>query len=285
MRTLFLGYSEMGAAGLETLLECGAEVVAVYTHEDDPGENRWFRSVADLAAAHGIEVRRAPDVNAPEEVARIRALAPDILMSFYFRQIVKPEILAIPPRGCFNLHGSLLPKYRGRVPTNWAVLCGETETGVTLHEMLKRADAGAIVAQRAVPIGPDDRAIDVMMRQVEAARDLVREVWPKLVDGTAPRIPQDEAAATKFPGRKPADGEIDWKRSAKEVHDLVRAVTDPYPGAFAEIDGRRVTVWWGRPLPDAGAHASAAPGSVVDRTTEGPVVRCGAGLYAITRMD
>jgi methionyl-tRNA formyltransferase len=283
MRTLFLGYSEMGCAGLETLLECGAEVVAVYTHEDDPAEKRWYRSVADIAAANGIPVFRAPDINAPEEVSRIRGLAPEILLSFYYRRIVRPEILAIPPKGCLNLHGSLLPKYRGRVPTNWAIIHGETETGVTLHEMVKRADAGAIVAQKAVAIGPDDRAIDVMMRQVGACRELVRGIWPRLVDGTAPRVPQDEAAATKFPGRKPADGEIDWTRSAKEVHDLVRAVTDPYPGAGTELDGRRVTVWWGRPIEDEGPYAAATPGTVVETTPDGPVLKCGHGLYAITR--
>ena len=285
MRTLFIGYSEMGCAGLETLLECGAEVVTVLTHEDDPAERRWYRSVAEIAAAAGIPVHRPESPNAPEWVARIRDLAPDILMSFYYRKLVSEAVLAIPPSGCFNLHGSLLPKYRGRVPTNWAVLNGETETGVTLHEMVKRADAGRIVAQRAVPILPDDRAIDVMNRQVSACRELIREVWPRLVDGTAPRIVQDEGAATKYPGRKPADGEIDWTRTARQVHDLVRAVTEPYPGASTTLDGERLTVWWGRPLEEDGAHSAAAPGTVVARSEEGPLVKCGRGLFLVTRAD
>lgn len=283
MRTVFLGYSEVGVAGLETLLEVGAEVVAVFTHEDDPGENRWFGSVPALARARGIPTFTPEDVNRPEWVAKLRDLAPEILLSFYFRRIVSEEVLAIPPRGCFNLHGSLLPKYRGRVPTHWAIIHGETETGVTLHEMVKRADAGAIVAQKRVPIGLEETSRDVLEKQAAATRDLVREIWPDLVAGTAPRIPQDAARATRFPGRRPKDGLIDWTRTSRQVFDLVRAVTDPYPGAFTLDGPERILVWWGRPHDDR--EPGAPPGAVLGHSGEGVEVACGAGVFEVLRAQ
>src|SRR3989475_5822752 len=151
-------------------------------------------------------------------------------------------LLAIPRRGAFNMHGSLLPKYRGRVPVNWAIIHGETETGATLHEMVEKPDAGRIVDQEAVAIVPDDLAVDVFGKVTEAAELVVRRSLPKLVDGSAVPRAQDLSKGSYFGGRRPEDGRIDWSAPAKRVHDLVRAVAPPYPGAFTEVEGKRLRV-------------------------------------------
>ena len=243
MKAVVLAYHNVGCEGLRALLRAGIEVAAVFTHRDNPNENIWFESVAEVAAQHGISVFAPDDINHPLWVARIREMAPDALFSFYYRELVKPAILEIPPLGCFNLHGSLLPKYRGRVPINWAIINGESETGVTLHHMTPRPDDGDIVAQRRVPITGDDTARTVFDKCVVAARELLDETLPKIIDGSAPRIAQNPDDATYFGGRKPADGQIDWNKSAREVRNLIRAVTRPYPGAFTFNGDRKITVW------------------------------------------
>jgi methionyl-tRNA formyltransferase len=236
-------YGEVGHAGLAELLDLGADVALVVTHADAPGEKIWFRSVADLARDAGIATILPAEVNGDDAVAAIAAVQPDLLFSFYFRQMMKPRVLALPSRGAFNLHGSLLPRYRGRAPVNWVLVHGETETGLTLHEMDPKPDHGAIVAQRRVAIDRNDTALSLTRKLAAAARPLLREAYPALVAGTAPRLVQDHAQASYFGGRRPADGAIDWTRSAEAIRNLVRAVTDPWPGAFASLRGRRLFVW------------------------------------------
>ena len=168
MRAIVFAYHEMGCIGIEALLAHGFEVVAVVTHADADNENVWFRSVAELAARKGLPVLAPEDVNHPLWLARIRELKPDVLFSFYYRKLLSTDLLEIPTVGCFNLHGSLLPKYRGCAPANWAILNGETETGVTLHHMTQRADAGDIVGQQRVVIAPTDDAA-TLNRKLAAA--------------------------------------------------------------------------------------------------------------------
>jgi methionyl-tRNA formyltransferase len=177
------------------------------------------------------------DPNAADVVARIRALAPDFLFSFYYRTMLKPPLLGAARRGALNMHGSLLPRYRGRSPVNWAVLRGERETGATLHYMTAKPDRGDIVAQTAVPILPDDTAREVFDKVTLAAEMTLDRVLPALVAGTAPRVAQDLAAGNYCGGRRPEDGAIDWNRDAATVHNLVRAVAPPYPGAFTAVGG------------------------------------------------
>ena len=174
------------------------------------------------------------------------------MFSFYFRQILKPALLAIPSRGALNLHGSLLPRYRGRCPVNWVLVHGETETGVTLHYMEPTPDTGDIVAQRRVPITDDDTALTLNRKLGEAARELLRVTFPALLAGTAPRMPQDHTRATTFGGRRPEDGRLAWRRPARELYNLVRAVTHPYPGAFTTWAGTKLLVWKARPLDEPG---------------------------------
>ena len=235
-------YHNVGVRCLSVLLAHGIRVPLVVTHRDAPAENIWFESVAALAEGSGIECVTPDDPNAPEFVARLKSLAPDFLFSFYYRLMLKPELLALAPRGAFNMHGSLLPKYRGRVPVNWAIINGERETGATLHEMVAKPDAGRIVDQQSVPILPDDTALEVFNKVTVAAEMVLDRSLPKLVAGTAELRAQDLSQGSYFGGRRPEDGRIDWRQPARSVHDLVRAVAPPYPGAFSDIAGVRVRI-------------------------------------------
>ncbi|HYY60076.1 MAG TPA: formyltransferase [Burkholderiales bacterium] len=217
---------------LGALLDARVEVPLVVTHRDDPQERIWFASVAELARRRGIETVLDPEP--AELLKRLRAIAPDFIFSFYYRRMLPPEVLAQAKRGAYNMHGSLLPKYRGRAPVNWAVLHGETETGATLHEMVAKPDAGRIVDQQAVPIGPDDLAVDVLRRVTDAAEIIMRRSIGPLLAGTATLRPNNLAQGSYYGGRRPEDGRIDWGKSAREIHNLVRAVAPPYPGAFCD---------------------------------------------------
>jgi methionyl-tRNA formyltransferase len=235
-------YHNVGVRCLSVLLAHGVEVLLVVTHHDAAGETIWFESVAALTERNGIACAVPDDPNAPEFAARIRSLAPDFLFSFYYRQMLKPELLALGRRGAFNMHGSLLPKYRGRVPVNWAIINGERETGATLHEMVAKPDAGCIVDQQAVPILPDDTALEVLNKVTVAAEIVLDRSLPALIAGTAKPRAQDLSQGSYFGARRPEDGRIDWSQPARSVHNLVRAVAPPYPGAFCDIAGVRVRI-------------------------------------------
>jgi len=292
MRVVVFGYHDVGCACLRGLLDIGQEVPLVVTHADDPGETIWFGSVRELAASRGVPVMTPADANASDLVEAIRALRPDAFLSCYFRQILGPALLAIPPRGAYNMHGSLLPKFRGRAPVNWVLVKGETVTGVTLHHMTEKPDRGDIVGQRAVPITDEDTALTLHGKCAAAAGDLIREVWPRIEEGTAPRIPQDPAQASYFGRRRPEDGRIDWSLSARECFNLVRAVTHPYPGAFTTAGDRKLFVWKAKLLPEEPsrpkpAAAATAPvrsggeaGIAADRREPGRVVLAAIGPEA-----
>src|SRR6266567_3208310 len=241
-RAVVFAYHNVGVRCLKVLLAHGVEVPLVVTHEDSPREEIWFDSVARTAADYDIPTIVPEDPNLAGVVARVAANRPDFLFSFYYRLMLKGPVLAVAPRGALNMHGSLLPKYRGRVPVNWAIIHGETETGATLHEMVEKPDAGRIVDQEAVAILPDDLAVDVFAKVTGAAERVLRRSLPKLVDGSAILRPQDLSRGGYFGGRRPEDGRIDWSAPAKRVHDLVRAVAPPYPGAFTEVEGKRLRV-------------------------------------------
>ena len=231
-KAVVFGYHDVGVRCLGALLDARVEVPLVVTHRDDPQERIWFASVAELARRRGVETVLDPEPG--ELLKRLRAIAPDFIFSFYYRRMLPPEVLAQAKRGAYNMHGSLLPKYRGRAPVNWAVLHGETETGATLHEMVAKPDAGRIVEQQAVPIGPDDLAVDVFRRVTDAAEIVMRRSIGPLLAGTPTLRPNELARGSYYAGRRPEDGRIDWGKSAREIHNLVRAVAPPYPGAFCD---------------------------------------------------
>jgi methionyl-tRNA formyltransferase len=250
-------YHDVGCRCLGVLLDERIEVPLVITHRDRPEERIWFASVAELARARSIETIVPDDPNTPEIVGRIRGLRPDFLFSFYYRQMLGAPLLSIPGKGAFNMHGSLLPKYRGRVPVNWAIIHGETETGATVHEMVEKPDAGRIVDQESVAILPDEPAVDVFGKVAEAAERVLRRSLPKLIDGSAVLRAQDLSRGGYFGGRAPEDGRIDWSEPAKRVHDLVRAVAPPYPGAFTEVEGMRLRVLRTRRCAETGGARAA----------------------------
>jgi methionyl-tRNA formyltransferase len=235
-------YHDVGVRCLSVLLAGDVSVPLVVTHRDNPSERIWFASVERLARERDVPVETPEDPNAPEFVEKLRAIRPDFLFSFYYRHMLSPEVLGTAARGAYNMHGSLLPKYRGRVPVNWAVLHGERETGATLHRMVMKPDAGDIVDQMAVPILPDDQAIDVFRKVTVAAEIVVHRALPDLLEGTASEVEQDLSKGGYFGGRRPEDGRIDWTKPARKIHDLVRAVAPPYPGAFTDFRGRRLGV-------------------------------------------
>jgi len=249
-RAVVFAYHNVGVRCLRVLLAQGVDVALVVTHQDNPNETIWFDSVAATAAEYGIPTVMPEDPNTPEFIARLQDLRPDFLFSFYYRLMLKPAVLESATRGAYNMHGSLLPKYRGRVPVNWAVLHGERTTGATLHRMVEKPDAGEIVAQQAVPILPDDTAHEVFGKVTLAAEMALNDVLPALRAGTAPHVMPNLAAGNYFGGRKAEDGRIDWTKSAREIHNLVRAVAPPYPGAFCDLPGgRRLRVLRSLPAP------------------------------------
>jgi len=241
-RAVVFAYHNVGVRCLSVLLAQGVDVALVVTHRDNPKENIWFDSVAELAALHGIPVITPDDPNTPEVIAQIRALQPDFFFSFYYREMLKRELLEIPKQGALNMHGSLLPKYRGRVPVNWAIIRGETETGSTLHYMTEKPDNGDIVAQQAVPILPNDTALQVFQKVTVAAEIALNDVLPALLAGKAQAVRQDLSKGAYFGGRKAEDGIIDWSQSATAIHNLVRAVAPPYPGATTQLMGKPVRI-------------------------------------------
>lgn len=241
-RAVVFAYHNVGYRCLSVLLAQGVEVALVVTHRDNPNENIWFDSVAALAALHDIPTITPDHPNTPEVIAQIRALQPDFFFSFYYREMLKRELLEIPTRGALNMHGSLLPKYRGRVPVNWAIIHGETETGATLHYMTEKPDNGDIVAQQAVPILPNDTAHEVFQKTTVAAELALHRVLPDLLAGSAPAVKQDLSLGGYFGGRKAADGIIDWRKSATDIHNLVRAVAPPYPGATSTLMGKPLRI-------------------------------------------
>ena len=213
-RVLFFGYSEVGYECLSLLLERGANVIALITHEDNPHEKIWFKTPAVAAREKGIPVFTPEKVNTPEWIARIATLQPDLILSVYYRNMISSKILELPRLGAFNLHGSLLPKYRGRAPINWAVLHGESHIGMTLHRMVKSADAGAIVDQEGVDLDPRDTAEQAFRKVLPCGRRVLARQIDALLAGRAPETPQDDTQATYFGGRKPEDGRIDWRSPA-----------------------------------------------------------------------
>lgn len=239
-RAVIFAYHNIGVHSIQVLLARGIQIDLVVTHADNPNETIWFKSVAALCQQHAIPTLIDPE---PEHLFKtICELAPDFIFSFYYRNMLPMSLLALAKRGAYNLHGSLLPKYRGRVPVNWAVLNGETETGVTLHEMVEKPDAGAIIAQTAVPILPDDTAYDVFTKLTVATEQTLWNVIPQLLNDTAPRLPNALTQGSYFGGRKPEDGRIDWQQSAQQIYNLHRAVAPPYPGAFTDQNGHRFII-------------------------------------------
>jgi len=278
-RCVLFAYHEMGYACMEALLTMGAPIAALFAHRDDAHEEIWWRSCIELAEKRGIPVHF--DENVESAGATIASLTPGVIYSFSYRHLIPDSVLAHAPLGAFNLHPSLLPAYRGRAPVNWVLANGERETGVTLHHMVARADAGDIVGQRAIAIDDADTALSLYRKLVPLGVELVTEMHPKIVAGTAPRRKMDLTKGSYFGRRRPEDGRIDWQWPARRIFNLVRAVTHPYPGAFCFVGGRKLMIWEARVGSESGSYG--APGLVVRDRPDGAVeVAAGEGSVIVT---
>src|ERR1700722_12617106 len=272
----------MGYACMEALLKMGAPIAALFTHRDDSHEEIWWRSCAELAARHNVPVHIDESVEAAG--ATIGALKPSIIYSFSYRHLIPESVLELASHGASNLHPSLLPAYRGRAPVNWVLVNGERETGVTLHRMVARADAGDIVGQRAVAINDSDNALTLYHKLVPLGVELIDELHPKIVAGIAPRQKMDIAKGSYFGRRRPEDGRIDWRWPARRIFNLVRAVTHPYPGAFCFAGGRKLMVWEARIGAEAGRRGEA--GEIVGKASDGALeIAAGEGSLIVRRAQ
>ncbi|NIH80862.1 methionyl-tRNA formyltransferase [Amycolatopsis viridis] len=286
-RVVFVGAVHEALPALSTLLaHPAARVVAVLT---PPAEQaRQLSGAVDLAAVGGlggVRLLRADDINAPAVVGTVRRLAPDLLVVVGWTRLLGPELLSVPARGCVGFHASLLPRHRGRAPVNWAILRGETLTGNTMLFLDPGADTGDIIDQRPVRIRADDTCATVYERVAAAGAQMLAEHLPALLAGTAPRRPQSPSEGDLLPRRTPAMGILDWNRPARAVHDWVRALTRPYPGAFSALHGNRTMIWRTRPpgesepdgpagtilaVDQAGVRVATSPGSVVVTSMSDP---------------
>lgn len=274
MRIVVFAYSQLGHDCLKYLIDNKENVVAVFTHDDNPNEHIWFDSVASLAALHNIETIRSPHPNTEFFIKMIREKQPDIIFSFYYRNMICQEILDIPTLGAMNMHGSLLPKYRGRVPINWAIIHGEKQSGATLHYMVKAPDAGDIVDQESVSILPNDTAGQVMDKVIDVAVKILARQLPLIKKGKNPRIVQDHSLATYYSGRKPEDGCINWVDSSVNIHNLVRALLPypKYPCAYFMKGEEKIRVAFSEVLND---EEPCDIGSIVKENQKDLIVACG----------
>lgn len=281
-RCVVFAYHEIGYACTHELLALGAPIVALFTHRDNPAEEIWWKSCEELARQRGIPVFVSDNLDEGWQV-KIGAMRPSILYSFFYRNLLPKELLRIAPLGSFNLHTSLLPKYRGRSPVNWMIINGEREAGVTLHHMVARADAGDIVAQRAIEIAEDDTALSLYRKLVPLGASMIREYHPLIAVGRAPRRVQDLETGSYFGRRRPEDGRIDWSWPARRIFNLVRGVTHPYPGAFCFISGRKLMVWEVRVLHDSGNFGES--GRIIGIEGDGVEVAAGEGTLLVLRAQ
>ncbi|WP_394564443.1 ArnA [Pantoea sp. SGAir0180] len=276
MKAVVFGYHEMASTGLQALLDAGFSISALFTHADPGNARPFYGSVAELARRHAIPVFITEEVNTAEWQARIASFDADYLFCFSYRQVLSEAILSSVTKGAYNVHAALLPAYRGRAHLNWVIIKGETRTGVTLHRMIKRPDAGPILAQQAVDILPEDNALALHTRLVATTGKMLPGWLKALVAGELTETPQDERAASCWGSRKPEDGEIHWQDSAVNIHNLVRALDFPWPGAFSFTRTRRFTVWQTRVM---NGDNSGRAGEVVSLSPL--IIRCGQGQLEI----
>lgn len=279
-RILFFGFSDVGYRCLKLLLDKGCDVIGVFTHDADPHEAHWFQTPESLAKENFIRVFKPDTLKTEKWFRKVRYMKPDLILSLYYRNFIPEEIFSLARLGAYNMHGSYLPAYRGRAPLNWSIINGENHCGVTLHTIEKKFDAGEIVDREKVAFGPDEYVGDIQPRVSAAAVRVLERALPSLLAGNPKLEKQDESKASYFGKRTPEDGRIDFSKSAREVFNLVRGVSRPFPGAFAEIGGSRYTIWRAKPLEDFKGHRA---GEIVSR--EPFIIACGKGALEVSEYD
>lgn len=277
MKLVFMGTPQAAVPSLERLIRDGHEVVAVYTQPDRPsgrGNKITYSPVKEFALANGLTVYQPAKIKTPEALDTFMSHRADVAVVVAYGRILPESFLNAFSHGAINVHFSLLPKYRGAAPVNWAIVNGETETGVTTMRMDVGLDTGDILLQRAAPIGPEETAIELMVKLSTIGADLLSETLANL-DAIEPK-PQDHAAATLAPIMKREDGVIEWQMSAKEISDRVRGF-QPFPSAFTYFQNRKLTIWSAFPTDvDGAVIANATPGEIVEAHGDELLIRCGA---------
>ena len=282
-RVIFVGTVHEAVPALGVLLDSGVEITEVVTlPAERAASTAGFVDLEPLARAHGIEVRRCADINSADSVRHVRELRPDLMVVTGWTRLLSAELLGVPRRGVVGFHASLLPRYRGRAPVNWAILRGEARTGNTMMYLDAGTDTGDIIDQQAVPIGPDDTCATVYAKVGEAGADMLGRHLRALLDGTAPRRPQGPADGPPLPKRTPGMGITDWNRPARAVHDWIRALTWPYPGAFGFLAGRKIMLW-ASALDGTGAAGVA--GEVLGWDEDGVRVATADGAILLSSMS
>jgi methionyl-tRNA formyltransferase len=286
MKLVFMGTAEFAVPCLRALLEAGHQVQAVVTQPDRPagrGQGVRVSPVKTLASETGLALLQPEKASQAEFVDELRALAPEVIVVVAYGQILRPVVLDIPPLGCINVHGSLLPELRGAAPIQWAVIRGYSETGVTTMFMDPGMDTGDIILQTTEPISPEDTAGTLAQRLAPLGARLLVETLERLAQGDAPRRPQEAERATYAPMLKREDGFVDWSQPAIAIRNRIHGC-NPSPGALVLRDGRPVKLWRARLREDPPAE-SAEPGSVVRVEPGGPVVATGAGAVQLRELQ
>ena len=282
MRTVFVSHNDLGLACLEELHALGADIAAILTRprEESIADQTRFD---DIAERTGAPLHEVESVNTDAVVERLRGYDPELLYVVGWSRLVEQRVIDVPRVAALGMHPAPLPRGRGRAPIAWSLIKGLDETALSMFHLVEAADAGDIVAQQPIDIALEDDAASLYEKVVAAGRELVRETYPRFAAGEVPRQPQDEADATWWPKRTPAQGGIDWRQPPRQVYDWIRGQSHPYPGAFSTLDGRRVTVWAAAP-PDE-ETVCCRPGEILGR--DGQRLRVGAweGAIELTRVQ
>lgn len=282
-KIIFMGTPVFAVPALSALLKAGHRVLAVVTQPDKPrgrGMSTRPSAVKELALKENIEVYEPGKARDPEFIGKLASLAPDLIVVIAYGKILPASILSIPKKGCVNVHASLLPKYRGAAPINWAIINGETVTGVSTMLMDEGMDTGAVLKTEEVGIGPEDTAEDLAKKLSNAGAGLLIKTIEGLSEGRLKPAAQDDSQASYAPILKKEDGRIDWKKDSRSVKNLVRGVY-PWPGAYTTLNGRLIKIHRGGAL----ASGGDSPGTVVDTAKDSIKVACGSGVFEITELQ
>ncbi len=263
---VFIGGRDRGFECLKALSRMGIKIAAIFAMQEDEHEHeKFYKQIEKFAIRKKIPVKITNFVKSEEDIKFIKKLSPTLILVMGWRTLIPQEVLDIPKKGSVAVHESLLPKYRGFSPINWAIINGEEVIGVTLFYMSEGMDAGDIVGQELIAVGQDETAYDVYQKTKKASIDLTARYIKSLLSGTAMRIPQNEYEATFTCPRIPEDGQIDWNKTAREIHNLIRALSFPYPGAFTGFDGRRLYIQKASLSPNIRKFIGVIPGRTVLR--------------------
>ncbi len=286
MRIVFMGTPDFAVPSLEMLVKEGYEVVAVVTQPDKPkgrGNKMTAPPVKEFALKHQIMVLQPDKIKTPEFIEQIRALKPDLFITAAYGKIISRELLDVPVHGCINVHGSLLPAYRGAAPINWAVINGETKTGITTMYTDVGIDTGDMLLKKEIELGPDMTVGELHDKLAVLGAEVLRETLTALKNGTLQRIPQEDSQSSYAPMMNKELGHIDWNKSAGEIHNLVRG-TDPWPGAYTFLLGNRMRVWKTSLVPGK-SDAEIDNGKILKVDDKGILVKCPDGNLWIKEVQ